>query len=57
MADARTYKVDEDDDGIRLDRWFKRHLAVLTSEGEALPMGSLSMTPAEFAAIVPPLKL
>ena len=26
MADARTFKVDEDDDGIRLDRWFKRHV-------------------------------
>ena len=36
---------------------FKRHLAVLTSESEALPMGSLSMTPAEFAAIVPTQKL
>ena len=26
MADARTYTVQEDDDGIRLDRWFKRHM-------------------------------
>jgi len=26
MAEARTFRVDEDDDGIRLDRWFKRHL-------------------------------
>ena len=26
MADARTYIVAEDDDGIRLDRWFKRHM-------------------------------
>jgi len=26
MADARTFTVEEDDDGIRLDRWFKRHL-------------------------------
>ena len=26
MSDFRTYKVDEDDDGIRLDRWFKRHM-------------------------------
>ena len=26
MNDARTFTVDEDDDGIRLDRWFKRHL-------------------------------
>ena len=25
MADALTFTVDEDDDGIRLDRWFKRH--------------------------------
>ena len=25
-SDARTYTVSEDDDGIRLDRWFKRHL-------------------------------
>jgi 23S rRNA pseudouridine955/2504/2580 synthase len=25
-AQARTFTVDEDDDGIRLDRWFKRHL-------------------------------
>jgi 23S rRNA pseudouridine955/2504/2580 synthase len=26
MAEARTFTVDDDDDGIRLDRWFKRHL-------------------------------
>src|SRR5690349_18884343 len=26
MADARSFTVDDDDDGIRLDRWFKRHL-------------------------------
>jgi 23S rRNA pseudouridine955/2504/2580 synthase len=26
MADARTFTIDEEDDGIRLDRWFKRHL-------------------------------
>jgi len=26
MSDARTFTVSEDDDGIRLDRWFKRHL-------------------------------
>ena len=26
MSDARTYKVSEDDDDIRLDRWFKRHM-------------------------------
>src|SRR3569832_185585 len=26
MADARTFTVSEDDDGIRLDRWFKRHV-------------------------------
>ena len=26
MGDARTYIVDDDDDGIRLDRWFKRHM-------------------------------
>ena len=26
VTDARTFKVNEDDDGIRLDRWFKRHL-------------------------------
>ena len=25
MADPRTFTVAEDDDGIRLDRWFKRH--------------------------------
>ena len=25
MADTRTFTVSEDDDGIRLDRWFKRH--------------------------------
>jgi len=25
MAEARTFTVSEDDDGIRLDRWFKRH--------------------------------
>src|SRR5687768_16091098 len=27
MADERTFTVSEDDDGIRLDRWFKRHMA------------------------------
>jgi 23S rRNA pseudouridine955/2504/2580 synthase len=27
MADQRTFTVSEDDDGIRLDRWFKRHMA------------------------------
>ena len=26
MAEARTFTVQEDDDGIRLDRWFKRHM-------------------------------
>lgn len=26
MSEQRTFTVDEDDDGIRLDRWFKRHL-------------------------------
>ena len=26
MSDARTFTVSEDDDGIRLDRWFKRNL-------------------------------
>jgi 23S rRNA pseudouridine955/2504/2580 synthase len=26
MPEARTFTVSEDDDGIRLDRWFKRHL-------------------------------
>ncbi|MFL6761892.1 MAG: RluA family pseudouridine synthase [Sphingomicrobium sp.] len=26
MTDVRTFIVSEDDDGIRLDRWFKRHL-------------------------------
>jgi 23S rRNA pseudouridine955/2504/2580 synthase len=26
MSDVRTFTVSEDDDGIRLDRWFKRHL-------------------------------
>src|SRR3954449_2427577 len=26
MAEARTFTVDDDDDGIRLDRWFKRHM-------------------------------
>ena len=26
MAEARTFTVTEDDDGIRLDRWFKRHM-------------------------------
>ena len=25
MAEARTFTVTDDDDGIRLDRWFKRH--------------------------------
>jgi 23S rRNA pseudouridine955/2504/2580 synthase len=26
VSDARTFTVAEDDDGIRLDRWFKRHM-------------------------------
>src|ERR1044072_2657948 len=26
MPEARTFTVSDDDDGIRLDRWFKRHL-------------------------------
>ncbi|HET9144820.1 MAG TPA: RluA family pseudouridine synthase, partial [Sphingomicrobium sp.] len=26
MPEARTFIVSEDDDGIRLDRWFKRHM-------------------------------
>src|SRR5258708_28649470 len=26
MHDPRTFTVREDDDGIRLDRWFKRHM-------------------------------
>lgn len=26
MSEARTFIVDDDDDGIRLDRWFKRHM-------------------------------
>jgi 23S rRNA pseudouridine955/2504/2580 synthase len=26
MAEPRTFTVDDDDDGIRLDRWFKRHM-------------------------------
>src|SRR5262252_1251528 len=26
MAQPRTFTVSEDDDGIRLDRWFKRHM-------------------------------
>ena len=26
MNEARTFTVSEDDDGIRLDRWFKRHM-------------------------------
>jgi 23S rRNA pseudouridine955/2504/2580 synthase len=26
VSDVRTFTVSEDDDGIRLDRWFKRHL-------------------------------
>src|SRR3954465_290119 len=26
MAEARTFTVDDEDDGIRLDRWFKRHM-------------------------------
>jgi 23S rRNA pseudouridine955/2504/2580 synthase len=26
MPDPRTFRVSEDDDGIRLDRWFKRHM-------------------------------
>ena len=30
MAEARTFTVSEDDDGIRLDRWFKRNLPEAT---------------------------
>jgi 23S rRNA pseudouridine955/2504/2580 synthase len=26
VSQERTFKVDDDDDGIRLDRWFKRHM-------------------------------
>ncbi|MFL6735865.1 MAG: RluA family pseudouridine synthase [Sphingomonas sp.] len=26
MAEPRTFTISEDDDGIRLDRWFKRHM-------------------------------
>src|SRR5512133_901286 len=26
MAETRNFTVTEDDDGIRLDRWFKRHM-------------------------------
>src|SRR5436190_13337130 len=26
MPEPRTFTVSEDDDGIRLDRWFKRHM-------------------------------
>ncbi|MES2137046.1 MAG: RluA family pseudouridine synthase [Pseudomonadota bacterium] len=26
MSEARTFTVSDDDDGIRLDRWFKRHM-------------------------------
>ncbi|MGH6659602.1 MAG: RluA family pseudouridine synthase, partial [Sphingomicrobium sp.] len=26
MSDSKTYIVGDDDDGIRLDRWFKRNL-------------------------------
>src|SRR6478672_10580624 len=26
MPDVRIFTVSEDDDGIRLDRWFKRHM-------------------------------
>jgi len=30
VSDIRTFTVSEDDDGIRLDRWFKRHLPDVT---------------------------
>ena len=30
MAEARTFTVSDDDDGIRLDRWFKRNLPDVT---------------------------
>jgi len=26
VSDIRTFTVTDDDDGIRLDRWFKRHM-------------------------------
>jgi len=30
VSDARTFTVSDDDDGIRLDRWFKRHMPDLS---------------------------
>ena len=30
MADMRTFTVSEDDDGIRLDRWFKRNMPAVS---------------------------
>ncbi|MGZ2412622.1 23S rRNA pseudouridine955/2504/2580 synthase [Sphingomonas sp. F9_3S_D5_B_2] len=30
MTDIRSFSVDDEDDGIRLDRWFKRHLPDVT---------------------------
>lgn len=30
VSDARTFIVTDDDDGIRLDRWFKRHMPEVT---------------------------
>ena len=30
MTDLRTFTVSDEDDGIRLDRWFKRHLPDVT---------------------------
>ena len=30
MSDERTFTVSDDDDGIRLDRWFKRHAPDVT---------------------------
>ena len=45
-SDFRTFNVGFDDDGIRLDRWFKRHL----------PDTSASAPPSSFEAVAKPVR-
>jgi 23S rRNA pseudouridine955/2504/2580 synthase len=54
MADLRSFTVTEDDDGIRLDRWFKRHLPEVSfnivsrwSRTGQLKLGSERATPGD----------
>ena len=42
MAEPRTFTVTEDDDGIRLDRWFKRHCPTSASTSSRAGRGPAS---------------